>query len=250
VDVKVQIRILLALQDFDAKLIEGNKKLKELPDQLAEITADVTQLEAVVTQERTELEQEDKWKTEKEEEHQFIEAQIGRLRKQMMEARGHKETLALQRQLDSSRKQSSELEDEILQTMQAVEARRAAIGDHEASLEQLKDTLATEEEQIRAEMEKLKRKLKRVTNERDKGTKGLDPDVKKRYTVLSTRRHPSVVEALDGHCCGCNMAIQPQLYNTLYYANSMEVCPLCQRMIYPKSVVFAEEEEQSEEETK
>ncbi|MFH2010847.1 MAG: C4-type zinc ribbon domain-containing protein [bacterium] len=246
-DVRAQIKILLNLQDFDGKIIGMNKKLKELPDQLAEITADVTQLQALVTQERSELEQEDKWKSEKEEEHQFIEAQIGRLRKQMQEARGHRETMALQRQLDSSRKQSSELEDEILQMMNAVEARRAAIGDHEASLQQLKDQLAKEEEQIKAEMESLTTELEKVTAERDKGTEGLDPDVKKRYTVLSTRRHPSIVEAIDGHCCGCNIAVQPQLYNTLFYANSMEYCPLCQRMIYLKSAVFGEPDEQAGE---
>ena len=56
-----------------------------------------------------ELEQEDKWKKEKEEEHEFIESQIGRLRKQMQESTAHRETLALQRQLDTSRKQSGDL---------------------------------------------------------------------------------------------------------------------------------------------
>lgn len=245
-DVKEQIRILLALQGLDAEIIERNKRLKELPEQLDEITRDVTQLEEVVAQELGELEQEDKWKQEKEEEHQFIEGQIGRLRKQMQESTAHRETLALQRQLDSSRKQSSDLEDELLQTMQAVEARRAAVADHEASLTQLKELLAKEEKEIRVQMDKVQAELDKLQAKREAGSTGLEAEVKKRYDMIASRRHPSVVEAVDGHCTGCNMAILPQLYNTLFYANSMEFCPMCQRMIYLKTAVFGDDESQEE----
>lgn len=245
-DVKEQIKILLALQGLDAQIIEHSKQLKELPERLGEITRDVTQLEEVVTQERGELEQEDKWKKEKEEEHEFLETQIARLRKQMQESTAHRETLALQRQLDTSRRQSSDLEDEILQTMQAVEARRSAIDDHEASLTQLKDLLAKEEAEIRAEMKKVETALKKLRGKREAGSTGLEPEVKDSYDRIASRRHPSVVEAVDGHCTGCNMAILPQLYNTLFYANSMEFCPMCQRMIYLKAAVFGDEEDKSE----
>ena len=249
-DIKEQIKILLALQGLDAEIIALTKQLKELPDRLSEITRDVTQLEEVVTQERGELEQEDKWKKDKEEEHQFLETQIARLRKQMQESTAHRETLALQRQLDSSRKQSGDLEDEILQTMQAVEARRAGIDDHQASLTQLKELLAKEEAEIRAEMQKVERSLKKIRAKREEGSTGLEPDVKAGYDRIASYRHPSVVEAVNGHCSGCNMAILPQLYNTLYYANSMEFCPMCQRMIFLKAAVFGEEGEEEDKSEK
>jgi uncharacterized protein len=242
VDIKEQIKILLALQGLDAQIIEHNQQLKALPDQLEEITRDVTQLEEVVAQELSELEQEDKWKREKEEEHEFIETQIARLRKQMQVSTAHRETLALQRQLDSSRKQSGDLEDELLQTLQAVEARRAAIADHEASLTQLKELLAKEDAEIRKKMKKVETVLSKVRAKREAGSTGLEPSVKARYDMIATHRHPSVVEAVDGHCSGCNMALLPQLYNTLFYANSMEFCPMCMRMIYLKSAVFGEED--------
>lgn len=246
-DIKKQIKILLALQGLDAQIIEHSKKLKDLPEALEEITRDVTQLEEVVTHERDELEQEDKWKRDKEGEHEFLESQIGRIRKQMQESTAHRETLALQRQLDSSRKQASDLEDDLLQTMQAVDARRAAIEDHEASLTQLKDLLAKEDAEIRAEMKKVKAVLTRVRGKREAGSTGLESSVKASYDKIASYRHPSVVEAVDGHCSGCNMALLPQLYNTLYYANSMEFCPMCMRMIYLKSAVFGEEEDKPTE---
>ena len=44
-DVKEQIKILLALQGLDAVIMAHTKQLKELPDRLSEITRDVTQLE-------------------------------------------------------------------------------------------------------------------------------------------------------------------------------------------------------------
>jgi predicted nucleic acid-binding Zn-ribbon protein len=234
---------LLDLQDYDARIIELTTKLKDLPRRLEEMSSDIQQLERVVEEERAELEQQDRWKAEKEEELKFIEAQIARIRQQMQGTRVHKEAMALQRQLDASRKQSSELEDEILQTMTAVDARRTAVEEHEGSLEALKQQLATEEEEIKTEMGKIEGELGEVTAERDGKSDGLDRMVKRRYTALAARRHPSMVEALDGRCTGCNMSLPPQLYNTLYYANSMESCPQCQRMIFLKSAVFGEDEE-------
>ena len=242
-DVKHQIQILIGLQDFDAQLIERNQKLKALPERLKEIQKDIVELEAVVEHEREELDQQDRWKAEKEEEHGFLEAQIARIRQQMQGVRAHKEVMALQRQLEANRKQLSDLDDELLQTMSALEARRTAVDEHEASLKQLKDQLSAEETEIKTEIEKLQGEITAITGDRDKQAVGLEKKVRRMYDTLAARRHPSVVEAIDGRCTGCNMALLPQLYNTLFYANSIEKCPQCKRMIYLKSAVFSEEGE-------
>ncbi len=241
-DVKAQIKILLALQGLDAEIIAINKSLKALPERLNEMHRDVAALEELLAKEQEALDQEDRWKREKEEEHQFLEAQIVKIRKQMQESTAHRETLALQRQLDTSRKQAADMEDEILQTMQAVDARRAQVEARQGDLVELKERFSVEEEEIRGEMDRLQAELGRLKTRREEGSVGLETSVKRRYDQIASRRHPSVVEAVDGHCTGCNMAILPQLYNTLYYANSMEFCPICQRMIYLKSAVFCDEE--------
>jgi predicted nucleic acid-binding Zn-ribbon protein len=240
VDIKQQLKILLDLQDRDLQIMKLNEQLKEKPRKLEEMHKDLAVLEEVVTRERTELDQEEKWRAEKDEEQRFIEAQVARLRGQLAGTRGHKEAVALQRQLDSSRKQNSDLEEEVLKTMAALEARRAAVKDHEGSLEALRAQLLDGEQTIRTEIAQLEAAVARIMGEREGMTKGLDEGVKKRYTILAPRRHPSVVEAKDGRCTGCNVALPPQLYNTLYHANSLESCPICQRLIYLKSAVFAE----------
>jgi predicted nucleic acid-binding Zn-ribbon protein len=248
VDVKQQIQILIGLQDYDAQIIERNKRLKVLPERLKEMRADIQQLEAVVSSEREELDQQDRWKGEKEEEHGFMEAQITRIRQQMQGVRAHKEAMALQRQLEMNRKQLSELEDEILQATEALEQRRAAVEEHEASLKQLQDQATAEELEIKSEIETIQGELTKITEERDSKSVGLEKSVKKRYDLVASRLHPSVVEAIDGRCTGCNMALLPQLYNTLFYANSLEICPQCTRMIYLKAAVFEDEEDKGEAE--
>ena len=239
-DIKQQIKILLDLQDLDLRIIKINEQLKEKPRQLEEMHKDLKVLEEVVTREKTELEQEEKWKAEKEEEHKFIEAQVAKLRSQLQSTRGHKEAVALQRQLDASRKQSTDLEEELLKTLQALEARRGAATDHTASLEALRGQLLAGEESIRVEIEKLQAEVATVNVEREARSLGLDEGIRKRYNHLAHRRHPSVVEALEGRCTGCNVSLPPQLYNTLYHANSVEACPICYRLIYLKAAVFTE----------
>jgi len=242
VDVKQQIQILIGLQDYDAQLIERTKRLKELPERLREMRNDIQQLESVVELEREELDQQDRWKAEKEEEHSFLDAQISRIRQQMQGVRAHKEAMALQRQLELNRKQFSDLEEELLQAVEALEQRHSAVEEHEASLKKLKDQLAAEELEIKSEMETIQGEVTRITEERNTKSVGLEDKVRKHYEALASRRHPSVVEAIDGRCTGCNMALLPQLYNTLFYANSIEVCPQCNRVIYLRSAVFDEDQ--------
>lgn len=241
-DIKQQILILVGLQEVDAKLMDLNARLKALPARLEEMAKDLREMESVVAAEKAELEGQDRWKAEKEEEHTFLEAQITRTRQQLQGVRAHRDALALQRQLDASRKQLTELEDEMLQTMQAVEAHREATTKHEASLGELRGALATTEQEIRTEMEAMQAEVTTLTAQRDAQSVDLAPDIRAKYQSLASRRHPSVVEAKDGRCTGCNMALRPQLYNTLFYANSLEVCPQCQRMIYLKPAVFGEPE--------
>jgi len=172
--------------------------------------------------------------------NKFIDAQVAKLRSQLQATRGHKEAVALQKQLDASRKQSSDLEEELLKTMQALEARRGASTDHAASLEALRGQLLAGEQSIRAEIEKLEAEIATVNVEREARSQGLDDGIRKRYNHLAHRRHPSVVEAREGRCLGCNVSLPPQLYNTLYHANSLEACPICYRLIYLKAAVFVE----------
>lgn len=241
-DVKQQIQILLSLQAVDARVMEINARLKELPLKLDENTKDIRAMEAVVSAEREELEVQERWRAEKEEEHAFLEAQITRTRQQIQGVRAHRDAMALQRQLEASRKQLSDLDEEMLQTMQAMEARKESFTKHETDLTALKQHLASEEVELRSEMETLQGELTSLSAEREERSVGLEPEVKRQYQTVAARRHPSVVEALDGRCTGCNMSLRPQLYNMLFHANSLEVCPMCQRMIYLRTAVFIDEE--------
>ncbi|MDY0003283.1 MAG: C4-type zinc ribbon domain-containing protein [Polyangia bacterium] len=241
-DIKQQIHILIGLQQVDAQLMELQAKLKALPARLEDMAKDLREMEAVLEAEKGELTAQDKWKAEKEEEHAFLEAQITRTRQQLQGVRAHRDALALQRQLDVSRKQLSEMDDEMLQTLQAVEARREAAAKHETSLGELRKVLAQSEVEIRSEIETLQAEVAKLTEERDARSVDLSPEIRSKYQSLASRRHPTVVEARDGRCTGCNMALRPQLYNTLFHANTIEVCPQCYRMIYLKSAVFGDPE--------
>lgn len=246
-DIKKQIQILIGLQEFDGRLMEINGRLKVLPARLEDMSKDLRKMEAVLAAENDELVDQDRFKAEKEEEHAFLSAQITRLRQQLQGVRAHRDAMALQRQLEASRKQLSDLEDEMLQTLQAVETRRAATAQHQAELEQLKKLLDTEEMEIRSEMETLQGEIAELNAKREVQAKDLDPEIRTTYQSLASRRHPSLVEAIDGRCTGCNISLRPQLYNTLFYANSLEVCPTCARLIFLRAAVFADEEPPAKE---
>jgi predicted nucleic acid-binding Zn-ribbon protein len=57
-------------------------------------------------------------------------------------------------------------------------------------------------------------------------------DVLAKYDAIRRRRGFAVVPAQRGVCMGCNMALPPQLFNTLQRGESIEYCPSCHRIVY------------------
>lgn len=232
---KKKLEMLEQLQEIDTQIDVLKKAQSGLHDELnvieqgldvareelADLNAQVTQL----TEEKEELET-------------SLAAEqdnIHRSETNMKEIKTNKEFQAVGREITSARKLTAELEEQILQKVEKVEALSAEIAAKSSQLAELEQNSAQRRDEKQSEVNALQKDIDADTVRRDAITKELPASLMKRYTNLrQQRRGQAVAFARDGYCLGCNMNLPPQLYNTLYRADELISCPHCQRVLILK----------------
>ncbi|NVN90895.1 MAG: hypothetical protein HXX11_09855 [Desulfuromonadales bacterium] len=160
---------------------------------------------------------------------------IQRSETNMKEIKTNKEFQAVGREITAARKQTVELEEQILQKITKIDELNDEIASKSSSLEELEQNTAQRRNEKQAELDNLQQNIDADTTRREEITKELPASLIKRYNSLrEQRRGYAIAFARDGYCLGCNMNLPPQLFNTLYRADELISCPHCQRVLILK----------------
>jgi uncharacterized protein len=157
---------------------------------------------------------------------------IVRSESHLKEIKTQKEYQAVSKEISGAKKLIAELEDQILQKINAMEEVSGDIAKKEAELSELEANVAVQQGEVQVRVAKLEAGIASDAATREETIKGLPASVMKRYARLrDQRKGVAVVEAREGNCMGCNMHLPPQLYNTLFRADDVITCPHCQRIL-------------------
>jgi len=234
-----QLKLLEKLQQVDEKLHETQDLLTSLPAKLDSLKEDVSRVEALLEGERQQLADVQGYKNDLEASMRADQDQMIKAKAKLTQVRTSKEYMATQRELESSRKSTSEREEELIKLMEAIESFQKSIAVHEEELGALQQHVAEEEAETAGQIDELKKKLAGQQKDRDAMASTVKKSVLGKYNAIRRRRGLAVVPADHGVCTGCNMALPPQLYNILQRGESIEYCPSCQRIVY-----YEDEEDQ------
>jgi predicted nucleic acid-binding Zn-ribbon protein len=229
---KEQLRLLEELQRHDARLQELEAARKAIPEKLDAMRRDLAMIEDLLGKERSELEEAERWRRDKEGEMKVEESQLTKAKQKLSAVKNSKEYMATQREVETLRKMTAETEEKLVQFVDAADKARQKIVAHQADVEKLRELVNREERGARDQLGSLDSEIVRLRTERDAASKAVRPDVLKKYNTIKMRRGTAIAAVHNGTCRGCNMNIPPQLYNQLQRANAIELCPTCHRIIY------------------
>lgn len=232
-----QLRLLIELQQFDARLQELQQSIQALPEKLAPAKQDLAKLEMLLQGERDQLAATETWRRDQEAILQQEDDAIKKAKAKIQSSSSTKEFAAANRELDNKRKSMSEREDEILKVMNAIEASRKSIEEHDADVQKLRDHVAAEEKEIGVKVAELQSQIDASLGDRGAIAGKLDDEILQRYEHVRKRRGIALVHVLGAACGGCHMALPPQLVNILARGDSIENCPQCQRLLYRKEML-------------
>ncbi|MBT1072074.1 zinc ribbon domain-containing protein [Pelotalea chapellei] len=232
---KKKLEMLEQLQEIDVQIdiLKNNQsglfgEVSGIEQELDSAREVVAGLEARIAQ----LEQE---KAEFEASLATEQENIRRSETNMKEIKTNKEFQAVGREITVARKQTQEIEEQILQKLGQVEEVNSELAGRRADLTLLEQNSEERREAKQTEIDALQGDIDADVARRAEITQALPPGLVKRYDSLrEQRRGQAVAIARDGYCLGCNMNLPPQLYNSLFRADDLISCPHCQRVLILK----------------
>jgi len=229
---KEQLKYLIELQQFDARIQELEQSARALPEKLAPAKQDLAKLEGLLQMEKDELAKTEQWRKDQEFILQQETEAIQKAKTKLQASSSTKEFAAANRELEAKRRSMGEREEELLKVIDALEVSRKNIADHEGDVAKLRASVEAEETVILAKASELKQQVDAAMGERSGLADKVEERLLKRYETTRKQRGFALAHVVNGSCTGCHMKIPPQLNNELARGDSIEACPLCHRLLY------------------
>jgi len=230
---KEQLQRLAQLHQLDTEYYEISRRREDIEEQVESIRGAVASLEADLAKQQEALAETSKLRRTQEAELKAKEEQIGKAKSKLAGVRNTREYMAAEREVESARKDSAMVEEQIISLIEAEEKGRSALQEREDRLSQLKAETDAETAKVLSEAADLARRMGEIETGRREQLDGLDRQLIARYDMIRKRlRGAAMAEVTDGVCSSCHINLPPQLFNTLCRATSLEQCPNCNRIIF------------------
>jgi uncharacterized protein len=236
-----QLKMLEELQVVDLELGEAEAALNALPAHLKSMKENLSRIEALLEKERGRLTDVEKYRRELGQGLDSDRQQLEKTRVKLAAIKTSREYMALQREYETNRRVSSEREQEIAKLDSAIEETKKSITQHEQELEVLRQQVTEEEQSTAAEVERVEGQVSSQRERRKAMSEKVPNHLLRKYEQIRKARGVALAMAVNGVCTGCRMQLPPQLYRILQRPDSIEQCPVCQRILHfprPDAVVI------------
>lgn len=224
---------LLRLQRLDHEIDVLRREHSVHPERLARVRNDESQKRKVVevltaqleTQERERRDMEGTLKLE-EERLKKSKAKVGQIKKDY-------EFHAMQREIESTKRSNSLLEEQVIAKIDEIEKTKKAIEEATNLWRQSATELANVEGEVHAKTSEFGGILSVKEAELRSAEAGIDKPLLSKYRLIRQRRHTDVLVKVSNYACqGCFMNIPPQTVNEMMRHKTIQSCPNCHRLVY------------------
>lgn len=240
-NIKNLLTTLSILQRVDTAQADLVKNLDGVDQRIEALSDQLVALQEQVDQGKQNLEDQKKQYRDDEREVKTIESSIIRSNEKLHSVKTNKEYNSLLKEIDDQKAKKSQIEDRMLENLETIEIEEKKVASLKADLLDMQQEVEEQKNSIHKDADDKRRELASLNEEREELWSELEPKMQGLYTRTKQQCGGIAVAAVDNATCQeCRMNIPPQAYIELMRLNSMDMCPHCQRIIYPKSVIEGE----------
>jgi len=223
---------LYQLQEVDLELDSTEQALKQIASQLGE-SEEVVRTRDRLESERQRLEELKRRQHPLEWEIDDIGTKLTAIEEKLYSgAIGNPKELAnLQHEADGLKLRRSRLEDKALDIMDRVEQTTASVATISGELKTLEDNWQSQQQQLSAEMERLKATLSALEHKRQLLSAEIDPEVIELYRALRKQKGTAVAKVEQGICRGCRLLLSATELQRAR-GGSLTQCSSCGRILF------------------
>jgi len=218
-------RIHRQLADLDDRIQRGPRQIKAAESSVAALEAAYGEAQERIKQARMAADQ-------KQLQLKSSEAKIVELQGKLNTCKTNREFQALKEQIAADEMANSVLADEILETLEKVDAMQAEVAAEQEKVTAAKSQLVKVREKVEGERERLLADVQRLQGELKQAEQQLPPDFREAYDRVIRSKGDDGMAAVEGeNCTGCYQQITPNNYN-LVTLGQIVSCGSCGRILY------------------
>jgi uncharacterized protein len=229
---KEQITLVFALHEQDLKAQKLQQALDAIAPELSELETLVGNHRSQVEQKSGKISELEAQKRSKEREVETAEARLKDFQGKLSAIKTNKEYQAALKEISETKKLNKAMEDQILEIMTQLDGLKAERQAAEEAFNGAAATLEKRKGELGSESERLEGMLREVEAEKKAVASRVEPTLMAQYQRVRRGRAEAVSEVVSGTCQGCRMRIPPQLYIEIQKMKSIYACPSCQRILY------------------
>ena len=221
------------LQHQDLALDKIQAAMDKIPVEIAAVRAALEREKTSASEIKTEILNFEKKKKERELEVGQKEEDARKHSGQLNQVKTNEAFRALQGEIDRAKKEAGELETQILEIMESLDASRREEKGILASLKLIEEKAKGEIAVHETKLKELQSQFESAKAARDASASPVPPDVMKVYNHIRSRGKKDAVVLVDGDLCSaCRITLAPQVIIEATKAKALVTCESCQRILY------------------
>ncbi|MCA9520962.1 MAG: hypothetical protein KC609_08315 [Myxococcales bacterium] len=240
---KEVILALRRLQEIDDQVRSFEEEYQEILERLERYRTVRDRMGDDLEAKKQDLSEAERLIRDQEEELKVAKERESKAKSKLSTAMKTKQYIAAQRELEQIKRVNTTREEELIQLLEQIEINKKTIKELDEKFQTLKEEIGREEESYTQRLGELKEKIGSVEHDRQDCTKRLPREIVGRYNrIKRARAGVAMVPVRNERCTGCNMMIQPQLYNHIMRMETLESCPQCSRFLFtPEELIITGE---------
>jgi predicted nucleic acid-binding Zn-ribbon protein len=230
---KETIQRLVAVQQQDAVLDGLQKEMDRVPREIAALQAGLDSAKAKLAEAKAKVVGCEKKKKEKELELASKEEAIRKHTMELNQVKTNDAFKALQHEIEQAKVAGSQIETDILEVMEGIDAGRREEKAAAAEFKAAEDKIKGEVGVLEKELAEFKAKHEAQKSIRDAATAQVPDDMMRVYNHARMRgKNDAIVPVEGGNCSACRISLAPQMVIEVTKAKALVVCESCQRILY------------------
>jgi predicted nucleic acid-binding Zn-ribbon protein len=229
---------LVELQKLEIEAEKIRSLHKNLPIRIRELDEEFKVFQDAIERRRTEFEDKQKLKKEKDRQLQAVQEAMKKTRDRLSEVKTNKEYQSMLKEIETSEKKNGKIEEEIIILLDGLEVASREMKQQEGEFETSRLAYENKKKELQDNVDSLQGRMKELLGGVETMRKDISPDLLRRYDrIKAFANGVAVVPVRKEICSGCHMAIPPQMYNELQTGSEIHTCPNCNRIIFREPVV-------------
>lgn len=232
------LETLASLQLVDSNEQVIDQHLAGVEQRIAALETELEDFKRKVAEGEQRLEDLHKTYRANEEEIRSIEDRVARNDEKLRSVKTNKEYQSMLREIDDLKMRKAAIEEQMIDMLEQLEGTEKEVVSHKADLADMQQEIQARQAEIEGEAKTQRAEKERLAGKRDSIWARLDARMQKVYTRAKQQGRGVAVAAVDNEVCQvCRMNLPPQRFIELMRMDAMQMCPHCQRIIYPKAMI-------------